>query len=147
MITYFDTSALVKLFVAEVHCISARRWAASAALVMVSQVAWPEFCSAMALKRRTGQLAPSEVQAILGSLSAQWPKYHRLAVDSELFNEAGALVLQHDLRAYDGVQLASALRAANTVGSSLRMCCFDKSLSAAAKQRGLVVLEPQVEGA
>ena len=56
---------------------------------------------------------------------------------------AGTLALQHDLRAYDSVQLATALRAEQSVGSALRLCCFDKALTNAARQHGLIALEPE----
>ena len=142
MIAFFDTSALVKLFADEVHSASARRWIASAKEVVVSQITWPECCAAFALKRRTGQLTANEVPAMVELLAIEWPRYQKLAVDSALVVEAGTLALRHDLRAYDSVQLATALRSARTVGPTLRLCCFDKALTNAALQHGLIALEP-----
>ena len=142
MIAFFDTSALVKLFVTEAHSDSVRKWASSATSVMVSDITWVEMCAAIAFKRRTGQMAGSYVGPILATLEQDWSVYHRLGVDPALCADAGALALQHDLRAYDSLQLASALRAAKAVGQTLRLCCFDKALNKAAKLHGLTVLEP-----
>ena len=80
-------------------------------------------------------------------LAIEWPRYQKLAVDSALVMEAGTLALRHDLRAYDSVQLATALRAAKTVGPSLRLCCFDKALNHAASLHGLTALEPEDQSA
>lgn len=146
MIAFFDTSALVKLFVTEAHSDSVRQWMADAARVMVSEITWVELCAAIALKRRTGQLSPTHVAPILAAVEDDWPRYHRLSVDSDLLIEAGALSLQHDLRAYDSVQLATALRATESFGPTLRLCCFDKALNSAARQQGLVLLEPNASG-
>ena len=142
MIAFFDTSALVKLFADEVHSASARRWFTTSTVVMVSQITWAECCAALALKRRTGQLAPDDISTVLTQLKREWPSYQKLAIDSSLVYAAGTLALQHDLRANDSVQLATALRAARSVGSALRLCCFDKALTIAAKQHGLIALEP-----
>ena len=142
MIAFFDTSALVKLFVTEAHSDSVRNWAGSATSVMVSDITWVEMCAAIAFKRRTGQLTASDVGPILATLEQDWPVYHRLGVDPDLCVDAGALALQHDLRAYDSLQLATALRAAKAVGPALRLCCFDKALNKAAKLHGLTVFEP-----
>ena len=142
MIAFFDTSALVKVFVTEAHSESVRQWAGAASTVMVSEITWVELCAAIAFKRRTGQLAPANVAPILALVEDEWPRYHRLSVDTDLLFEAGALALQHDLRAYDSLQLATALRAFRTVGPTLRLCCFDKALNRAAKLHGLTAIDP-----
>jgi predicted nucleic acid-binding protein len=137
VIAYFDTSALIKLFVDEVHSEAVRRWAGDTSRIVISQLAWVETCAALAMKRRTSQLQPEEVEAALALVRQEWPRYHRVGVEAELVTTAGSLALAHDLRAYDSVQLASAQRVAAVTGAAFRFCCFDQRLNAAAAAIGL----------
>ena len=105
--------------------------------VVISQLAWVEACAALTTKRRTGHLLSDEVDLALASLRHEWPRYHRVGVEADLIIAAGSLALEHDLRAYDSVQLASAQRLSAVVGSALRFCCFDQRLNAAASAVGL----------
>ncbi len=140
MILYLDTSALVKLFLDEPHSDGVRQWAEDSALVMVSELTWTEMCAALALKRRTGQITAAQIDATLAELNEDWPRYQRLGTDAALFNEAGALALRLDLRAYDSVQLASAWRAFGATGAALKFCSFDRKLNTAAQALGLPVI-------
>ena len=140
MILYLDTSALVKLFLDEQHSDWVRQWAEESALVMVSELTWTEMCAALALKRRTGQITAAQIDATLAELNEDWPRYQRLGTDAALFNEAGALALRLDLRAYDSVQLAGAWRAFGATGPSLKFCSFDRKLNTAAQALGLPVI-------
>ncbi len=140
MILYLDTSALVKLFLDELHSDSVRRWASDAANVMVSQLSWTEMCAALALKKRTGQITAAQVSVTLAALHQDWPRYQRLATDVALFAEAGALALRLDLRACDSVQLASAWRVFGLTGPALVFCSFDRKLNTAAHALGLPVI-------
>ena len=142
MIVYLDTSALVKLFFEEQHSAQVQQWVSASAIGVVSQLAWTEVCAAIAMKRRIGQASASQCLSALSLLREDWARFHRLGTDAELFDEAGELALSHDLRAYDGVQLASARRAWLAAGAALVFCSFDKQLNAAARTLGLSVLEP-----
>ena len=78
-------------------------------------------------------------------LRAEWPRYQRTGTDMDLFTEAGDLAVEHDLRAYDGVQLASARRAWAMAGTSFRLCAFDKALNRAAARLRIPTLSPEPE--
>jgi uncharacterized protein len=142
MILYFDTSALVKLYIHEQHSDWTRQQTTQASACIVSQLAWVETCAAFGLKRRTQELAPAEQRLALKRLTSEWAMFTRLAIDTSLLNEAGDLALKLGLRAYDSVQLASAYRAFQQVGTGMAFCCFDKQLNKAASDLGLAVLNP-----
>ncbi len=140
MILYLDTSALVKLFIDEQYSGVVRQWASDSANVMLSELSWTEMCAALALKKRTGQIADAQVGVALAALKKNWVLYHRLGTDAMLFAEAGELALRLDLRAYDSVQLASAWRAFKATGTALKFCCFDRRLNSAAQAIGLPLI-------
>lgn len=137
MILFCDTSALMKVYAQEQHSDWTRQAVTSACPCMVCQITWVEMCAAIALKGRTGQLTHSEGIAAMNRLTVEWAGYSQLAIDSILIASAGDLAQSFGLRAYDSVQLASALRVHNQVGAAMTFCCFDKQLNAAAGALGI----------
>lgn len=140
MIIYCDTSALMKLFVAEQHTKAMQNIAAESTRLVVSQLTWPEMCAGLGLKQRTNQVDTKIALTALERLNTEWPRYSRLAVDEDLMVEAGELALRFGLRAYDSVQLASAQRIHRSLGNNLIFCCFDKQLNAAAAALAINIL-------
>ena len=144
MIVYCDTSALMKLFVTELHSDALRDLATESTRLVVSQLTWAEMCAGLALKQRTNQVDAQIAATALEQLHTQWPRYSRLAVDEDLMIDAGKLALRFGLRAYDSVQLASAQRVHKQLGSNLTFCCFDKQVIAAAVTLKITVMSPKL---
>ena len=142
MILFCDTSALMKLYVEELHSSWTRAQVQAASRCLVSEITWAEMCAALALKTRTQQIDTEKLATALARLRAEWGGYTGLALDSALIGTAGELALTFGLRAYDSVQLASARKAREIVGPSLTFCCFDRQLSTAADALGLTTLQP-----
>lgn len=142
MIVFCDTSALMKLYAAELHSDWMRQQVTAASHCVVSQITWVEMCAALALKQRTQQVRAGECESALKRLRAEWPMYVRTGLDVALFSSAGELALRFGLRAYDSVQLASAQQARAQLGDTMGFCCFDKQLNAAAKALGMSLLQP-----
>ena len=142
MILYCDTSALMKLFVKEEHSGLMQNASAASERVVVSMLTWAEMLSALSRKQRTGQVRSAQVVTALEEIEAEWPRYYKLGVDTDLITDAGQLALRHGLRAYDSVQLASARRAQKQLGSNMTFCCFDRQLNIAATLLTIPVLAP-----
>lgn len=140
MIVFFDTSALLKLFIREQHseavCVASK----AASLTVVSQLTWVEMCAALGLKQRTRQIDAPQATRALQELRDEWDRYSKLAIDQALIVTAGELALTFGLRAYDSLQLASAQRAHSQTGNTLAFACFDKQLNAAAVALGIATL-------
>ena len=112
--TYFlDSSALVKRYVPE----TGSSWIQSITdpntgnSIAIARIAWVEALSAFARRQCEGNLSTDEldimVQKFRNDFTAQ---YQIIEVDPALIEKAGELVIQYPLRAYDAIQLASALR-------------------------------------
>ena len=142
MIVFCDTSALMKLYAAELHSDWTRQQVSAASHCVVSQITWVEMCAAFALKQRTQQVSAAESKAALKRLHAEWAMYVHLGVDVALLSLAGELALRFGLRAYDSVQLASAQQAHVQMGDAMAFCCFDKQLNVAADTLGMALLQP-----
>ena len=128
--SYFDASALVKLFLQETGSDEAAALWDGAEIVLTSQVADPEVQAALAAAHRSHRLdAESHRRA-----KRDWGQ-HRAALrivdlDAELASRAGELAEQHALGALDAIHLASAVLFADT---PLIMATWDARLLRAAQ--------------
>lgn len=111
----------------------------------MSGLAPVEVASALWRKVRTGELDAEEANNLARQASRELSGEAELevttvAVTAPLLSFAATLTGRHGLRAYDAVQLATALavRAADDPDQSF--VCFDEDLRAAAAREGLVVL-------
>ena len=139
MILFCDTSALMKLYAQEAHSDDVRAAVKQASATLVSLMTWVEVHAAFSLKQRTQHVTEPQVLAGLARLRQEWDNFTRIAVDAALITVAAELALRFGLRAYDSVQLASAWRAHQQLGTTMRFVCFDKQLTSAAQALGLRV--------
>ena len=141
MTVFLDTSALVKRYADEPDCHLVRDLDVT---VVVSELAKVELPAALWRKHRIGQFSARHAQVLcqdfiidLGPLSYLPTQVVR--VNTDILNAAAHLVARHPLRAYDAVQLASALEVQYTV-DGCAFGCFDSQLSTAAAIEGLDLL-------
>ena len=109
---YLDTSALVKLYVAEEGSAQVRIAFQQAVLAMTSTLTFAEVQSALAKKLRTGEIAEREYEMARGLFNESWPGFFTLSPRIEIIEAAASLIHKYralSLRAYEAVQLASAL--------------------------------------
>jgi predicted nucleic acid-binding protein len=137
LIAYFETSALVKLLIAEPETpVVEVLWDETAGLV-TSRLTYHECRAALAVAARTGRLTRSALRAAKAELERRWRQFVRIEVAESVARAAGDLAEHHALRAYDAVHLASALEAGR--GGSLLFVSFDRTLLGAARRSGLAV--------
>jgi predicted nucleic acid-binding protein len=137
VITYVDTSVLVKLLVAEPGTDAATRiWNTSDSLVSVSLIQ-VEARSALAAAARAGRLGRAQLRRTRASLDELLDQMELVQVTSELVDDASELADVEQLRGYDAVHLAGALLVTADV-----MASADDDLCTAADNRGLLVANP-----
>ena len=136
-IVYLDTSALVKLCVAEQGSdLVAALWD-GADLVATSRLADAEVRAVLAAGRRAGRLEPAQERAALAAWERLWPGLHVIELQDVVTRGAATLVGTHPLRAADALHLASALVLRSP---DLLVAVWDEHLAAAARAEGLRVL-------
>lgn len=114
---FLDTSALVKRYVPEIGSdwILSITDPATDNHLAISQITWVEVHSAFARRLRDGSLSAQRFDLIAQKVREDFENEYRVIdVDQTLIETATELVMQHPLRAYDSVQLASALRFQST---------------------------------
>lgn len=137
MITYVDTSTLLKLVVEEEGSgVAAVIWDSADALVSVGLVV-VEARAALAAARRAGRLTADHHREAKQETEALVDELHLIDVGDGLIAAAAVLAEADALRGYDAVHLAGALLVEAEVLTSA-----DGALCEAASGRGLHIANP-----
>ena len=134
---YVDSSALAKLYVPEVDSDRLERFLHGRRDLMISELAITEVLSAVARRRRDGELDANQANQIREALlaDAQSGVFKRLDLDPVVHREAERLLFATDavaLRTLDALHIALALS-----GTATHVVTFDRRMSEAATQAGL----------
>ncbi len=118
---YLDTSALIKRYVTE----TGSRWmanivsAAPTPLLFTSRLTIVEVRSVLARRRRESSITKkNHIDALAAFVEDSLTQYRFIELDTPIIDLAGELLDRHPLRAYDAVQLASALRINQVLGTA-----------------------------
>lgn len=137
MITYVDTSALLKLVIAEPGSDRVEQiWYASDRLI-AARLIRVEACAALAAARRQRRITRDQHDLASTNLMDLLAQMILIEVSESLIDMACEVAGRRSLRAYDAVHLAAALVAGSHVFSSA-----DQALCEAALAEGLAVADP-----
>ncbi len=137
MITYVDTSTLLKLVIDEKGSERAMTiWTSADAVASVNLIV-VEARSALAAARRGSRLTEVQLRSAVAELEALVSDLHIVPVTDDLVASAAELADTEGLRGYDAVHLVAALTVEATVLSSA-----DAALCAAAARHGLHIANP-----
>jgi predicted nucleic acid-binding protein len=146
---FLDSSALVKRYVTETGTAWIQSLAAPSASnkLIIARITWVEVLSALSRRQREGGLSPMSItQAIRAFRYDLDTQYQVIELDRALAEAAGQLIGKHPLRAYDAVQLASALRVQSAFSQAqslvLTFLTADDRLIAVVQAEGLITDDP-----
>jgi predicted nucleic acid-binding protein len=108
--------------------------------VATSLVTLVEARAALARRRHQGDVSPAHHRDVLEDLAGDWERVVRIGLNEPLVERAARLAEIHRLRAYDAIQLASALLFAERLGEDTVFGSWDDALDAAAAREGFQVL-------
>lgn len=148
---YLDASALSKRYVQETGTAWIRRLTAPTAghILLTARITMVEIYSALARRRREGSVSAADCKVAAQAFAAHSAtEYEFVELDLNIVASARDLLERYPLRAYDAVQLASALVANRTlVAAQLAGLVFlsaDDRLNAIAAAEGLDVDNPNL---
>lgn len=150
---YFDSSALVKYYIIEAgtawvqNLIDSRLDEEWAHTISTSALTWAEVISAFARRHRRGEIATHLYRALTARFLREARfRYGRLRVNDAVIEAAVELIQRHPLRAYDAVQLATALILNSALIAdklpSLTFVSADDALCEVARMEGLPAENP-----
>ena len=140
MILFLDTSALVKLYIAEPGSEALLR-KIPGKLVAVSHLAYAEAHATFARRRREDLLTADEYELVLDSFEADWGTTIQVPVSDEVLALVPELCRDHPLRGADALQLAAALMI-HRQGVEVHFATSDRQLLSVAEEEGLTVFDP-----
>jgi len=138
-VRFWDTSALVPLFIREQASDRVAAYLEDDPTMVVWTLARVEFLSAVARRRRA---APSARRALLGARRRfldSWADWNEVIAVDQARRIAERLIEVHPLRAADALQLGAALVAAEGDPSGLGFVTLDANLGDAAELEGFEV--------
>ena len=113
------------------------------------QIARVEVPAAVWAKHRRGELAADDARTLTAEFEADYfgseeenPRFAAVALAAPLLDAAARMSAAHGLRAYDAVQLASALAAQTAEPSCTALAAFGGSLRTAAAAEGFTLSPP-----
>jgi predicted nucleic acid-binding protein len=137
---YADPSAIVKLYADEVDHDVVRSISGPPVVSVIARI---EVHSALWRKNRLGELTDDDVAVLSDEFESDWwgvderdGAFIAVAATDAVLDLAVELAARHGLRAYDAVQLASAISARAAESSITTFACFDAELRAAAMREG-----------
>jgi predicted nucleic acid-binding protein len=136
VIAYFDSSALVKLFLAEPDGSIALGIWNEAELVTTSAISHLEVRAALAraVRENPPRLTSTGYEDAKGTFEELWSQLFPIAVTEELIYAASNVADTYQLRAYDALQFATVL---NLSEKQLLFATSDHDLERAAQQVGI----------
>jgi len=137
VITYVDTSILIKLIIEEEGSDRADLLWQSADSVASGILVVVEARAALAAAARGKRLSVGQLQIAKTELAAFVDDLHLVEVNEELIESAAHLAETESLRGYDAVHLAAAL----FVGAAV-LASADRALREAAERQGLHIADP-----
>ena len=142
---YLDTSALVKRYVVEQGSSETIELVRRAEMVGTSLVTRAEVAAALAKAVRLG-LGGETGRMAHGTFLTHWPDFVRIPITEVLLSRADMLAWDYALRAYDAIQLASALTWQESLGTPVTLATFDYELWKAGKEAGMLVWPAKLRG-
>src|SRR5436189_4223506 len=136
---YIDASALAKLYVPEAESERLDAFLRGRVGLMISELAITEMLSAVARRKREGELRPELANQIRGALlaDAESGSFARLHLDPAVHREAERLLLATDsLALRDALHIALAFS-----GRATHVLTFDRRMREAAVQAGVSVID------
>ncbi|HEY2947103.1 MAG TPA: type II toxin-antitoxin system VapC family toxin [Micromonosporaceae bacterium] len=142
-VVFADSSAVVRLYADEPGADAVR----AIDLLAVSQLARVEVPAALWRKHRIGELSVDAAAVLTSAFEADYfgdgeepARFTVVGLTEQILERAARLVGVHGLRAYDGVQLATATAVmASLDGEPVGFAADDKALCSAAAAEGLVL--------
>jgi len=144
LITYLDTSALIKRYVREPGSEALNAIWPSFSLIGSAIIVHVEVAAALAKAERLGWLDPEGAQRAWQAFLIDWGKLTLVNVGLHVVQRASTLAWERGLHGYDAVHLAAALIWQEGIGEPVQLITFDHQLWNSARQLKMTVWPDQL---
>jgi predicted nucleic acid-binding protein len=141
-VRFWDTSAIIPLWIAEQSSTRAKSWYRNDPNVIVWTLTRVEVFSALARRRREAPGAASRLLTVRREFIRAWEQWSEVTAIEIVRRHAERIVESYPLRAADALQIGAAVIAAEDNPAALEFVTFDENLAHAAEREGFRVLGP-----
>ncbi|MDP2605491.1 MAG: type II toxin-antitoxin system VapC family toxin [Deltaproteobacteria bacterium] len=139
---FWDTSAIIPLFIAEQGSVRAKTWYREDPEIIVWTLTRVELLSAVARRRREKPASARRLATVRRDLLRAWERWSEVTAIEIVRRHAERVVERYPLRAADALQIGAAILAAEDDPAGLEFVTFDENLGNAAGREGFRVLGP-----
>lgn len=140
---FLDTSALLRRYDTSEPGAARVQALCESDQVIIARITAVEIALALSRKRREGSIDAPELNRLWTAFEIHRRDDYQVVVpDEQIHDRAAQLVFVHALRAYDALQIATALRIAHSSEAPdgvIRFCTADRRQAGAAALEGLAV--------
>jgi predicted nucleic acid-binding protein len=136
LIAYLDTSALIKVYVAEAGQELVIERLRAADQIATALITYVEMFAVLTRLEKERRISATQYRMLAEQLDANWPSYWVVDLTGAIVQRAARLARRHALRGYDAVQLSSALEIRGN-DADVEFLCFDRRLNAGARRERL----------
>lgn len=140
---YFDSSALVKRYVAEEGRDTVNSLIEGASLVTVSRLAYAEVFSALMRRRPVFIADDAEFGARIEEFRDDWRAFAVFDMNEDVLGEVDRVIETYRLRGADSIHLSTALWIRKALSPDLVFVASDRELLAAARKERFNIINPQ----
>ena len=137
---FWDTSAIIPLWIAEQGSTRAKAWYRNDPEVIVWTLTRVEIFSALARRRREAPAAASRLLTVRRDFIRTWEQWSEVTAIEIVRRHAERIVESYPLRAADAMQIGAAIVAAEDDPTGFEFVSFDENLARAAEHEGFRVL-------
>jgi len=137
VILFCDTSALIKLYVAEAYSEEVMDLYRKANLVVVSRVTYAEAMAGLSRRSRESPVDRMKIEALKEALRKDWPGFGIVELTQSVAELAASYADLFALRGFDSIQLASAKALQMKATDPVHFACFDQRLVQASAVLGM----------
>ncbi len=139
MIVFFDTSAMIKRYLAETSSDAVIELWGHASLIAASQLLYAEMNATFARKRREEPKNADTIAKMQEAFRGDFKTMTRIAIDDDVHRRVDEILARHPLRGADAVHLASAMLVHHVLQEQVTFACADIALVNAARAEGLTI--------
>ncbi|MHB1377456.1 MAG: type II toxin-antitoxin system VapC family toxin [Candidatus Humimicrobiaceae bacterium] len=139
MISYLDTSAIVKFYISETGSQKVREIFDLSDVLATSCIAYIETISAFTRINNEKKLSDSDYKNIVLNFKKDWEDLFVLKIDNTIIKTAGRFIESYLIKGYDSIHLASAVMLSKRINQIINFCCWDKKLNEAALKENMSI--------
>ena len=142
MTIYYDSSALLKIYINEEYSNFIRQSVSKNQLNFISTLSYAEIHSAFSRLVNDNRISEEELVFLKVSFNNDFKIFQKISIDNKILKRAAELTYLTNLRTLDSIHLATIEHLKFTSDEVIMFACFDNKLIEGAISLGIKILKP-----